>query len=664
MSDPEQMQRTLKATFVPKTFDAAARTVRVLLYSKGFTRRTFNPRDRWSDEIVEETFSLDSKHMRMERAKHGLPLLADHAWSAFEPGVQSLENVLGKIENITVDGAGIWGDLRFSQRAGIADIVRDVEDGILDAVSMGVIPYAYTIQERDGQPALWTATDWELVEGSLTPIQADPRARTQSARDDAKPSKEPAMPEPKTETPTPEAATLAAKAEAEFEARVNDRATKLAAEKLANTKELVTLASKFGVAADVAEKLATESKTFDAAKLGLLAAAAEKQKPTTGTNGAHLGHIEVGTTEQEKRREVLSLSVQHRLRPGKLSELAPEVRQYAKLRFAQFAQVYLEERGVRTIGLSEEEIVKRAFAGGGEMTRSDFALITEDAVNKRLQMEFNLKQGVWKRFSRSRPFSNFKAINVYKLSEFPDLLDVAEGEEYEYGTLSESKESYRGSKRGRLVALTWEAMIDDDLGAFDRILRGFARAARRWEDQKVTGFFTANSGSGVTMGDGVTLFHDDRGNISGTGGAASLAVLSAAYTKMGLQTVANDDGSTDPLELQAKYWMTPQTQRLAARAVVGADIVANTVATSVDDDLKGVEVLPNGRLDATSTVVSYLVADPADIDTMEHGYLRGQEGPTVEQEAHFTTDGITYKGRHTFAAQIIEPKAFVKIPAS
>lgn len=662
---PDDYRATLRAGFVPSTFDAAKKTVRVLLYSRGFTRRTYNPSKPWSDELVDETFSLDPAHMRMDRAKNGLPLLADHAWSAANPGLESLQNVLGKIDDVTVTQAGIEGTLRFSQRPEIQWVVDDVEAGILDAASMGVKPYRYAIEQREGQPDLWTGIDWELVEGSLTPIQADPRARTQSDQTKAKPQ-EPAMSEPKTDTtPEPEpktepAPTAATKAEAEFDARVEARAVKLAAEQRKNEQEVRQLARRFGIDEEKAAATVYEHKTFEAAKLKVLDMAADKQKPANAMQG---GHVEMGTTEGEKKREVLSLSIQHRLSPRKLSELPAEVRQLAKLRFAQFAQVYLEERGVRTIGLSEEEIVKRAFSGG-EMTRSDFALITEDAVNKRLQQEFNLKQGAWKRFSRVRPFNNFKNINVYKLSEFPDLLAVEEGEEYEFGTLSESKESYRGSKRGRLVALTWEAMIDDDLSAFDRLMRGFARAARRWEDGTVTGFFTANSGAGVTMGDGVTLFHASRGNISATGGAASLAVLSAGFTTMGLQTVANDDGSTDPLELMAAYWMVPMTQRLAARQVVGADILANTVANSVDPDLQGIEVVPNGRLDATSTVASFLVADPSEIDTIEYGYLRGQEGPTVEQELGFTTDGITYKGRHTFAAKPIEAKAFVKIPAS
>ena len=658
---------SLRASFQPATFDAKAKTVRVLLYSRGFTRRTRNPGRPWDDALVDETFSLDPAHMRMERAKAGLPLLADHAWSAVTPGIESLQNVLGKIDDVVVTQAGIEGTLRFSQRPEIQWVVDDVEAGILDSVSMGVIPYRYVIQQRDGLPDLWTADDWELVEGSLTPIQADPSARTQSAsKPAATGTKETAMGDKNDSTGTQtatqsEPAKLAAQAEADFEARVNERAAKLAEERLKIDRESRDMARRFGLDENVVATEVAKHKTFDAAKLAILDMLAERQKPQ-GAIKAATG-IEMGTTEGEKRREVLSLSIQQRLSPRKLSELPVEVRQLSKLRFAQFAAVYLESLGQRTVGMSEEEVLKRAF-GAGEMSRSDFALITEDAVNKRLQQEFNIKQGAWKRFSRARPFNNFKDINVYKLSEFPDLLDVEEGEEYTYGTLSESKESYRGSKRGRIVSLTWEAMIDDDLSAFDRILRGFARGARRWEDQKVTGFFTANAGAGVTMGDGVTLFHASRGNISGTGGAASLTTLAAAYTTMGLQTVANDDGSTDPLELMGRYWMTPMTQRLAARAVVGADILASQVTNAVDPELQGIEVIPNGRLDATSTVVSYLVADPAEIDTIEYGYLRGQEGPTVEQELGFTSDGISYKGRHTFAAAVIEPKAFVKIPAS
>ncbi|MCC7540897.1 MAG: hypothetical protein IT379_32060, partial [Deltaproteobacteria bacterium] len=265
MSKPamtEPHRATLRVGFVPSTFDAAARTVRVLLYPRGFTRLTRDPEDYWSGELIEETFSLEAGHVRMERAKHGLPLLADHAWSAWEPGIESLENVLGKLDDVTITPAGIEAVLRFSQRESIQWVIDDVAAGILDAVSMGALTYRSRREQREGRPTLLTWIDWELVEGSLTPVQAAPGARTQSASrpQGATARKESSMGD-KTEndegtTTTaegdkgaepaePKAATLAT--DAEVERRVKLR--------MQTARELKEIGRKYNVADDFIEDL-------------------------------------------------------------------------------------------------------------------------------------------------------------------------------------------------------------------------------------------------------------------------------------------------------------------------------------------------------------------------------------------------------------------------
>ncbi|MCC6624026.1 MAG: hypothetical protein IT385_22405, partial [Deltaproteobacteria bacterium] len=252
----EPYRATLRVGFVPSTFDAAARTVRVLLYPRGFARLTRDPEDYWSGELVEETFSLEPGHVRMERAKHGLPLLADHAWSAWEPGLESLENVLGKLDDVTITPAGIEAILRFSQRESIQWVIDDVAAGILDAVSMGALTYRSRREQREGRPTLLTWIDWELVEGSLTPVQAAPGARTQSAQRPQGARKESSMGDEtktdegktgtaETETDEGKPATLAT--DAEVERRVKLR--------MQTARELKEIGRKYNVADDFIEDL-------------------------------------------------------------------------------------------------------------------------------------------------------------------------------------------------------------------------------------------------------------------------------------------------------------------------------------------------------------------------------------------------------------------------
>ena len=65
--------------------------------------------------------------------------------------------------------------------------------------------------------------------------------------------------------------------------------------------------------------------------------------------------------------------------------------------------------------------------------------------------------------------TDFKAMNRVQLGEAPQLLKVSEGGEFKRGTISESKESYRIETYGRVVAITRQVLINDDLDAFTRI---------------------------------------------------------------------------------------------------------------------------------------------------------------------------------------------------
>jgi hypothetical protein len=337
---------------------------------------------------------------------------------------------------------------------------------------------------------------------------------------------------------------------------------------------------------------------------------------------------------------------------------------YRQMRLQDIAREGLEARGISCKHRSGEEIVRTAMrsAGVGFHSTSDFAGILSDVANKRLRGEYTSRQSQWKRFSRRSDFADFRPINVYKISDFPDLKPVVEGGQYTDGTLNESLEQYRGDKAGRVISLTWEAMLADDLRAFEAGLRGAGRAARRREDGIVWGFITGN----VVMGDGTALFDGSRGNIASAGGAPSLTTLSAGWTAMSTQNSDNPDGTLEPLNLMPAFWLCPQLQRMAARQVIGADGARAPDATTnqVPDEYRGLEVIADGFLDNSNTTISYLVASPSDIDTIEYGYLNGVEGPELLQEDGFRVDGTSYRVRHTFAAKVIDPKAFVRIPAT
>ena len=68
--------------------------------------------------------------------------------------------------------------------------------------------------------------------------------------------------------------------------------------------------------------------------------------------------------------------------------------------------------------------------------------------------------------------------------------------EYTEGPMDEDSTSYRIAKFGRIVSLTWETLVNDDLSAFLRVQPALGRAARRVEADTVYALFALNAGAG------------------------------------------------------------------------------------------------------------------------------------------------------------------------
>ena len=57
----------------------------------------------------------------------------------------------------------------------------------------------------------------------------------------------------------------------------------------------------------------------------------------------------------------------------------------------------------------------------------------------------------------------------------------------------------RGQKYGRIIPLSWETIINDDLGAFQDLPMRLGRAARRTEEKLATNLFVGASGPNATF---------------------------------------------------------------------------------------------------------------------------------------------------------------------
>ncbi|MCE8422034.1 hypothetical protein LZ190_25875, partial [Rhodovulum sulfidophilum] len=111
--------------------------------------------------------------------------------------------------------------------------------------------------------------------------------------------------------------------------------------------------------------------------------------------------------------------------------------------------------------------------------------------------------------------SDFREIHAVRFGGDFQLKTVQENGEYQEARLEDQAEGLKVERRGRTITLSFEAVINDDMGAFLRIPREFAMAARVMESSMVWGLIRTNA---KTKSDGKALFHADHGNLAAAAG--------------------------------------------------------------------------------------------------------------------------------------------------
>lgn len=661
---------TWAVQFVPKTFDAERRAVKVIAYNRGFSRLARNPRDPWFGDTIEETFSLEPEHMRSERMAHGVPLMADHKWSAglFDTHpLGGLASQLGKFEDIQITEQGIEGECRFSSREDIAWLVRDVEAGLIDSVSIGALTYSARIEEREGQPDLWTWIDWELVELSFTPIQADPRARTQSARGPQE-LQEPTMtlrrnlneeekPEgEETEDKKTEGAEGADGDGADDDAEkddVNERAQRLAMERIKNAKEARKLAAKLGIDPDKAEELALSCKDYTEAKLKMIEMVGKRQQSSGQIHGEHVASVE---DVADKRRRAMTLVLEHRMiglsgAKRQRPQLNDEVTQdFNRKRLLDLGELYLADRGHKTRHLNAGQLSERLLA-----STSDFPLLLADAASKILLTPFEQRPSPWKAFARERNAPDFKSIKLLRRSGAPKLKKIAEDGEVQYGSFGERQEEAQLETYGIAVRFTRRMLINDDLGAFATGVLGLGDSVVDNRDDIVVGIFSGNP----VMADGEQLFSVAHKNIV-TPTGVGLTTIEAAEELLAAQVETLPDGSVKRLNFDLSAWFGARKEMVAVDKITNLRFSPVEAAEAPGSMSLNKPTYWDNRLALTPRY--YYGLDAARTGLI-YGGLEGDSAPRFSDAIEFDTDGVKLKVVDDFYAGLESWEWVVRIAA-
>jgi hypothetical protein len=605
-------------------------------------------RSSWWDDPWVEILGHNEGECDLARLAGGAPVLSNHG--RFSTGDSPL-CLIGVTQRAWIDAGRGYVEIKLSRREGMDGLLQDIADGIVRNVSVGYQVLERTLVKSSGgvSPDEYRITRWLPMEVSLVDIPADATVGLGRSHDAGAPSD--ALPGYRViDLPEPGASQkgLTMGQEAQTQGAGTPTAPDLesvrreAAEaERVRASEIRKSVRAAGLEDALADDYISRATSVGDANADILRRLAER---TAAAQVSSRADIQIVRDETETRRDMASAALLHRFNPR--NALPEGAREFRGLTLIELARDCLERQGIRTRGMDKQDIARRAFEG-----TSDLANIVANVANKTLRQAYQAAPRTFTGWARETTAADFKTIPRVSLSDAPALETVNENGEFKRGAVTDGKETYQLATVGKIIGITRQVIINDDLAAFTRLPQLFATAAANYESDTVYGILTANA----ALADGVALFHATHANLTGTGTAISVASLDVG--RAGMRVQKTPMGVV--MNLAPRYLIVPAAKETLANQYTSADFVS-AKASDINPFKGGLEVVVEGRLDASSTTAWYLAADPNQIDTVEYCYLEGQQGVYLESRQGFEVDGMELKARLDFAAKAIDYRGLYK----
>lgn len=690
VSAPErQIEMTFGASDAMKTVPSTAnddeRTIDVVWYAGASVPRVnYKTGDPYK-------LRLDMLAAKLDRLNAGAPVFDGHqsyggtqaqmgvvrkAWAEGSKGVATLQFKKSDPNAVTPDPSALQADQLWS----------DIRSGIVQNLSFGAWinkMEADDPEEDDDGLQCFVATDWEPFEISPVTVPADFNTQFLSATSGKERAINPIKEQPV--EPITQDAGIARANETEL-AAVRVEATKAATIAERHRRNGIQLAAAnftSQIPQTFTDELVNSGVTIEEARIKIL----EKLASSFAATSTHAEHVHVTRDGNAAKFEQMQSAVLLRYNPkfgmskkvdaagNSTSEfvegfgaeyqrkLEDQGRDFRGFSLFEMAKEALGMRGINTRGMTKDQVAQLAlqpvgresyFAGGSEST-SDFPAVLANVLNKSLRQAYEAWPQSFRAFGRMVTATDFKPVSRVQLSDLPALLPVNEEGEFKNLSLTDSKQNYSLATLGAIVAISRQTIINDDLQAFTRIPAVMGVSAAQAESNAVWKVITSNQ---VMTADSLALFHTTHKNLlSGGGSVLGLSSLGPARAQMRLQT--GPQGT--PLNLVPRYIAVPAGLETAMlQMIVPINIASTDVTKVVPDWVRSLVPIVEPRLDAASATAWYLIADPAQIDTIEYCYLEGQEGVYIETKQGFDVDGIQTKVRLDFAAAAIDFRGLQK----
>lgn len=354
-----------------------------------------------------------------------------------------------------------------------------------------------------------------------------------------------------------------------------------------------------------------------------------------------LPRVEIVEDQVDKMRAAASQWILHRVggnEDGKPVVVAGD-NPFRGSRMTDIARECLAAAGVSTRGMNQQQIVAAAITH----STSDFPNILQDAMHKTLLGGFRTAGDTWSRFCATSDLSDFRPHYRHIEGSFSDLATLGENGEIQDGTLDDTrKETITGKTMARILNLSHQAIVNDDMGVFTGAARALGRAARRAVEKDVYALLALGTDFGPAMSDTVTLFHANHGNVST--GVPNTANIALAINVLRSQKLPNASSGVDEYIDLARppVFVGP----------LGLAMDAKVINENQYDDADSKFQKPNKSRGLLGDIVGsprrtgtpwYLFADPSELPVIEVGFVQGQREPVLMMEEAFRQYGVAWR---------------------
>lgn len=641
---PMNWGRALNSQFSSKSINEEKGTIEVIMATDTRTVLAYH----WEIGYYYEVLGFENGMVRTQRMETSMPIYDRHNTHSFD---------LGKVDNGRVEGNSLVGTMRFDleDENGLGKrAFGKFSRGFWTTVSIGYSVYKMRYMEDapDGKP-IYKVTDWEPYELSTAPIPADIEAKVRTKEISQpkiqieKPNKTRKM-DPEIETPEVEK-----KSNEEHQRALKQAQEKASADERTRVAGIMTICKEHSIDEDFQRQAIEENLTLDSVREKVL----EKKK-------ADQTVIKIGKTNgfenDGERTRAMVTGVMHRMNPTehKLEDNSP-ARQFNKP-LMQLCRDYCVEHNLPVDG-DPMQMVKRAMSfgmdrkRGGGLTTSDFPLLFGNLVDAVLRKDYKHLTGEWKKIAFKQNATRINSEEkTLQLGNMTSMKRVLEGGEYKKQAFTEASESFAAYKYGSEFSITLEMIINDDLGAIERMIAQIPKAKTFTEDTLFWSMLFGNP----TMNDGKALFHTDHANL-GTPGALTEGKLDELYTLVTSQKgLPNSDGTDgEVLDLKPKYVIVGQSNRGNLNRIMNKQVVPGKSSDAPLDYIQGLTPIVTARITDGSY---YLTADPDQIEIIRYGGVNGYNEYSVDEIPELRTDEYLWHIRTFFGVRPVDWRGIAK----